>query len=513
MIGELGDEDLRDRSLRSGCRPRSAAPVPAPGPRRPGKRRPRISDAGSPARGTGPAEESRRRRHPRRCDAASPRGRDRSVLDIDHRLDPRQVARQSDRGSLDAWRLRLSLGRRLLLGLGMACCLDLLRLLESEVQLILGQALGAASEAVTLELLDDLASRSLSARSASSIALSWVGIVRQGLAGSTPRWRSSAAPTCDRFAPARNSLCRISSAPSVRRSVSGCVNAPPIEAFEQGRELRRAQPNDTVLEFGQRNSPPSSRFANTPRRCRPRRPASRGRRAWRGTQTPPRRTVMWRANNSFYVGTESCGGRRRDDGQGRPCREFPPPHNNQMLANNWRTSRRAGSAGCGRPRRPPSQVLAASSRHPRPRSGGSWRLGRGQDRPGIVRRSLRGGAGGISRPHERHEILCGGEIRERPALAVVTPPPPHNLARHIRTDRTHLLAHQCRQALCAFAEVDRPGRHHHTDRAPQADHAPAFSARITAATVFASAPPLTRTVTPSISTSMMPLIWRPRRRL
>ena len=45
-------------------------------------------------------------------------------------------------------------------------------------------------------------------------------------------------------------------------------------------------------------------------------------------------------------------------------------------------TRRARSAGCGRPRRPPSQVLAASSRHPRPRSGGLWRPGRGQAMPG-----------------------------------------------------------------------------------------------------------------------------------
>jgi hypothetical protein len=68
----------------------------------------------------------------------------------------------------------------------------------------------------------------------------------------------------------------------------------------------------------------------------------------------------------------------------------------------------------------------------------------------------------------------------------------------------HGLAHQRRQSLGTFAEVDRPGRHHHPDRARRSDHAPAFNARSTAIKVFASAPRLTRIVTPSISTSIIP---------
>ena len=47
---------------------------------------------------------------------------------------------------------------------------------------------------------------------------------------------------------------------------------------------------------------------------------------------------------------------------------------------------------------------------------------------------------------------------------------------------------------------------HHAHRARRADHVPAFTARSTAATVFASAPRPTRMVTPSISTSMIPPI-------
>src|SRR5271156_3609425 len=81
----------------------------------------------------------------------------------------------------------------------------------------------------------------------------------------------------------------------------------------------------------------------------------------------------------------------------------------------------------------------------------------------------------------------------------------------------HLLAYQRGQALGALAEVYRLGRHHHPDRAGRTDHGSAFSARSTAATVFAAAPRPTRTITTSISISMIPEVrsaWRigPRRR-
>jgi hypothetical protein len=49
------------------------------------------------------------------------------------------------------------LGRRGLFGLGVPSRLDLLGLFQSQQELILGQALGAAAEAVTLQGLDDLA--------------------------------------------------------------------------------------------------------------------------------------------------------------------------------------------------------------------------------------------------------------------------------------------------------------------------------------------------------------------
>jgi hypothetical protein len=52
----------------------------------------------------------------------------------------------------------------------------------------------------------------------------------------------------------------------------------------------------------------------------------------------------------------------------------------------------------------------------------------------------------------------------------------------------HRLAHQRRQAFCALAEVYRPGRHHHPDRAGWPDRAPLFKAPIIAAIVAADAP-------------------------
>ena len=78
---------------------------------------------------------------------------------------------------------RFPLGRHLLLGLGMTARFDLFRLLESELQLILGQALGTASEAVTLELLDDLAQPIALGTLGQQHCLELVGIIRQGVAG------------------------------------------------------------------------------------------------------------------------------------------------------------------------------------------------------------------------------------------------------------------------------------------------------------------------------------------
>jgi hypothetical protein len=48
------------------------------------------------------------------------------------------------------------------------------------------------------------------------------------------------------------------------------------------------------------------------------------------------------------------------------------------------------------------------------------------------------------------------------------------------------------------------GRHHHPHHTGLTDHVPPFSARMTTATILASAPQPTWTLTPLISTSMIP---------
>src|ERR1700687_5992075 len=83
---------------------------------------------------------------------------------------------------------------------------------------------------------------------------------------------------------------------------------------------------------------------------------------------------------------------------------------------------------------------------------------------------------------------------------------PEHVDRPAERIRCHGLAHQRRQSLRSLAEVDRSGSHHHPDRAGRADHAPAFNARSTALTAFTSAPRPTRTVTPLISTSIVPAL-------
>ena len=78
------------------------------------------------------------------------------ALDVDDRLDPRQMRRQRAAvGAALARGLRAH-RRRLGLGLGRRLGFALLDLFQSQQQLIGRQRLGAAAEAVALQLLDDL---------------------------------------------------------------------------------------------------------------------------------------------------------------------------------------------------------------------------------------------------------------------------------------------------------------------------------------------------------------------
>lgn len=73
-----------------------------------------------------------------------------------------------------------------------------------------------------------------------------------------------------------------------------------------------------------------------------------------------------------------------------------------------------------------------------------------------------------------------------------------------RTDRRPSVRVPTPPAPPPFAEVQRLGRDQNLDRTRRPDHDVAFNARITAATVLASAPRPTRMAMPSISSSITP---------
>ena len=81
--------------------------------------------------------------------------RTRLVLDVDEHLDAGQMRRQGAVGAALARSLRAG-GRRLGFGLVRRLRLALLDVFERKQQLIVRQALGAAAEAVALQILDDL---------------------------------------------------------------------------------------------------------------------------------------------------------------------------------------------------------------------------------------------------------------------------------------------------------------------------------------------------------------------
>ena len=103
------------------------------------------------------------------------------LVDIDHRLDPRQVRRQRAAVGPAPGGARFALGRALLLGRGLARRRFLLGLLQRKLKLILGQALGPPAEAMTLELPDDLAQPLALQPLGDQHRLEQAGIVGQGI--------------------------------------------------------------------------------------------------------------------------------------------------------------------------------------------------------------------------------------------------------------------------------------------------------------------------------------------
>src|SRR6185437_4375953 len=124
------------------------------------------------------------------------------------------------------------------------------------------------------------------------------------------------------------------------------------------------------------------------------------------------------------------------------------------------------------------------------------------------------------RPAELAILKPLGEQAHAGAIPVnqldpVSPFRPEDIDRTRERVGLHGLAYKRRQTLGSLAEVHRRRRHQHSNRARRTDHVPAFRARSTAATILASAPWPIRTLTPSISTSMLPELrvrWRGRPR-
>jgi hypothetical protein len=122
------------------------------------------------------------------------------ALDVDHRLDPRQMRRQLAAVDPTSRRSHLALGWILLLGRGLARRCFLLGILQRKLKLILGQALGPAPEAMTLELPDDLAQPIALHPLGDQHRLEQARIVRQGIGLHThPRSESQPLTSCERF--------------------------------------------------------------------------------------------------------------------------------------------------------------------------------------------------------------------------------------------------------------------------------------------------------------------------
>jgi hypothetical protein len=115
-------------------------------------------------------------------------------------LHPWQVARQRSSVHPTLGGPGRLLGRRGLFNMGVPGGLDLLGFFQSQQELVLGQALGAPSETVTLESLDDLAQPLALGALLQKHHLQQAGIVRKGRSGrGHKRMRSCFASTCDRF--------------------------------------------------------------------------------------------------------------------------------------------------------------------------------------------------------------------------------------------------------------------------------------------------------------------------
>src|SRR3712207_215897 len=114
---------------------------------------------------------------------------------------------------------------------------DLLDLFEREQQLIFRQGLGPAAEAMTLQFLDDLAQ---------PLALGALGHEHPGERAS--RWSQDEVDHASAL-PAMALRGVRSTRRRRRRDLARLMHTPPIQAFEQSRELSRRQVKGALLHL------------------------------------------------------------------------------------------------------------------------------------------------------------------------------------------------------------------------------------------------------------------------
>ena len=156
MIGIFGDQDLGD----SGLGRQSAFDQP----RRRGGLHHHVLTSPAAVFGTANYQHAELRRHDVETFAdilADPvqelaAARASAVFDVDHRLNARQMREEASLDSHAALRTNCSAGGLGRVAFGLAARRNLLDLFQPEQHKIFGQRLGAATEPMTLQLLDDL---------------------------------------------------------------------------------------------------------------------------------------------------------------------------------------------------------------------------------------------------------------------------------------------------------------------------------------------------------------------
>lgn len=139
--------------------------------------------------------------------------------------------------------------RRGPLGRFLAGRLDLFGLFEPQQQLALRQALGPATEAVTLQFLDDLCQASILNVSRQDHRLQHIRIVGKLVRRHRhDRMRPYSAAADDSGIEA-DSLGRGSVRLNRNADPAGFMDPPPVETFEQRRQLCGRQPHHAVLHF------------------------------------------------------------------------------------------------------------------------------------------------------------------------------------------------------------------------------------------------------------------------